>query len=139
MKSFVQKLACIFTGNLHKNRTKLPENSRAIFLRNDFTIVRLSHLRNPANRRAASDEKPTPDLQTCETRKYKNSENKVYYRGSQSKQSLPAGGLGGAVSPPSKFDISNKVKVNLRHLMRVITDILKLTLSCIFSRFLCLT
>ena len=27
---------------------KFPVNSRAIFLRNDFIIVRLSHLRNPA-------------------------------------------------------------------------------------------
>ena len=44
---------------MHKDRTKFPENSRAIFLRNDFIIVRLSHLRNRANRRAASDEKPT--------------------------------------------------------------------------------
>ena len=32
------------------------------FLRNDVIIVRLSHLRNPANCRAASDEKPTPAL-----------------------------------------------------------------------------
>ena len=59
MKSFLKKIAREFTGNLHKDRTKFPENSRAIFLRNDFIIVRLSHLRNRANRRAASDEKPT--------------------------------------------------------------------------------
>ena len=60
MKSFLKKVAGKLTGNLHKNPPKFPENSRAIFLRNDFLIVRLSHLRNPANRRAASDEKPTP-------------------------------------------------------------------------------
>ena len=62
MKSFLKIIARELTGNLHKNPTKLPENSRAIFLRNDFIIVRLLHLRNPANRRAASDEKPTPDI-----------------------------------------------------------------------------
>ena len=65
MKSFPKKIAHELTGNLHKNPTKFPENSRAIFLRNDFIIVRLSHLRNPANktanRRAASGEKPTPE------------------------------------------------------------------------------
>ena len=60
MKSFLKKIVCEFTGNLHKNRTKCPENLRAIFVSNDFIIVRLSHFRNPANRRAASDEKPTP-------------------------------------------------------------------------------
>ena len=48
MKSFPQKIAGELTGNLHKHPTKFSENSRAIFLRNDFIIVRLSHLRNPA-------------------------------------------------------------------------------------------
>ena len=48
MKSFLKKIALEFTGNLHKNLMKLPENLRAIFLRNNFIIVRLSHLRNPA-------------------------------------------------------------------------------------------
>ena len=48
MKSFLKKIARKFTGNLHKNCIKFPENSRAILLRNDFIIVRLSHLRNPA-------------------------------------------------------------------------------------------
>ena len=48
MKSFLKKITREFTGNLHKNRTKFPENSRAIFFRIDFIIVRLSHLRNPA-------------------------------------------------------------------------------------------
>ena len=62
MKSFLKKIACELTGTLHKNPPKFPENSRAIFLRNDFIIVRLSYLRNPANRRAASDEKPTPGI-----------------------------------------------------------------------------
>ena len=62
MKSFLKKIVRKLTGNLHKNPTKFPENSRAVLLRNDFIIVRLSHLRNPANRRAASDEKPTPDV-----------------------------------------------------------------------------
>ena len=47
---------------------------------------------------------------------------------------LSAGGLAGAVSPPRKFDISNKIKVNLRHLVRIITDILTL-ISCIFLVF----
>ena len=47
MKSFLKKIARELTGNLHKNPTKFPENSQAIFLR-DFIIVRLSHLRNPA-------------------------------------------------------------------------------------------
>ena len=49
MKSFLKRIAREFTGNLHKNLMKFPDNSRAIFLRNDFIIVRLSHLRNPAN------------------------------------------------------------------------------------------
>ena len=48
MKSFLEKIAHKLTGNLHKNPPKFPENSRAIFLRNDFLIVRLSHLRNTA-------------------------------------------------------------------------------------------
>ena len=63
MKSFFKKIARELTGNLHKNPTKFSKNSRAISLRYDFIIVRLSHLRNPANRRAASDEKPTPELE----------------------------------------------------------------------------
>ena len=45
-EAILKKIAREFTGNLHKNRTKSPKNSRA----------------KPANRRAASDEKPTPDL-----------------------------------------------------------------------------
>ena len=48
MKSFLKKIALELTENLHKNPTKLPENSRVIFLRNDSIIVRLLHLRNPA-------------------------------------------------------------------------------------------
>ena len=36
MKSFLNKIAREFTRNLHKNRTKFPENLRAISLRNDF-------------------------------------------------------------------------------------------------------
>ena len=48
MKLFFKKIARELTGNLHKHPTKFPENSRAIFLRSDFIIVRLSHLRNPA-------------------------------------------------------------------------------------------
>ena len=48
MKSFLKKIALKLTGNLHKNPAKFLENSRAIFLRNDFIIVQLSHLRNPA-------------------------------------------------------------------------------------------
>ena len=46
-KSFLKKIAREFARKLHKNRTKFPENSRAIFWRNDFIIVRLPHLRNP--------------------------------------------------------------------------------------------
>ena len=61
MKSFLKKIAGKFSGNFGGFLCKFPINSRAIFLRNDFIIVRLSHVRNPANRRAASDEKPTPD------------------------------------------------------------------------------
>ena len=48
MTSFLHKIPREFTGNLHTHRTKFPENSPAIFLRKDFIIVRLSHLRNPA-------------------------------------------------------------------------------------------
>ena len=48
MKSFLKKFARELTGSLHKNPTKFPDNSRAISLRYDFIIVRLSHLRNPA-------------------------------------------------------------------------------------------
>ena len=48
MKSFLKEIARELTGNLHKNPTKFPENSRAISLRYDFIIVRLSHLKNPA-------------------------------------------------------------------------------------------
>ena len=36
MKLFLKEIARAFTGNLHTNRTKFPENSKAIFLRNDF-------------------------------------------------------------------------------------------------------
>ena len=65
MKLFLKKIAREFTGNLHKNRTKLPENSRAIFLKKILhyrkTIASQKSFEKPANRRAASDEKPTPD------------------------------------------------------------------------------
>ena len=54
MKSFLKKIARELIGNLHKNPPKFPENSRALFLRNDFIIVRLSHVKNPAiNQRIA--------------------------------------------------------------------------------------
>ena len=59
MKSFPKKIARKFSGNFVRFLCKIPVNSRAIFLRNDFIIVQLSHLRNPektANCRAASDE-----------------------------------------------------------------------------------
>ena len=48
MKSFFKKIACKFTENFVRSLCNFPVNSRAIFLRNDFIIVRLSHLRNPA-------------------------------------------------------------------------------------------
>ena len=48
INSFLKKNAREFTEKLPKNRPGFPENSRAIFLRNDFIIVRLSLLRNLA-------------------------------------------------------------------------------------------
>ena len=48
MKSFLKKIARELTENLHKNPMKFPDNSRAISLKYDFIIVRLSHIRNPA-------------------------------------------------------------------------------------------
>ena len=60
MKSFLKKIDREFSGNFVRFLCKFPVNSRAIFLGNDFIIIRLSHLRNPANRRATSDEKLTP-------------------------------------------------------------------------------
>ena len=46
MKSFLKKIARKFLGNFVGFLCKFPVNSRAIFLRNGFLIVRLSHLRN---------------------------------------------------------------------------------------------
>ena len=48
MKSFLKKIACEFSGNFVGFLCKFPVNSQAIFLGNDFIIVRLSHFRNPA-------------------------------------------------------------------------------------------
>ena len=48
MKSFLKNIAREFSGNFGGFLCKFPVKSRAIFLRNDFIIVRLSHLRNPA-------------------------------------------------------------------------------------------
>ena len=48
MKSFLKKIAHKFSGNFGGFLCNFPVNLRAIFLRNDFIIVRLSHLRNPA-------------------------------------------------------------------------------------------
>ena len=65
MKSFLKEIAREFSGNFVGFLCKFPVYSRAIFWGNDFIIVRLSHFRNPANpanRRAASDEKPTPGV-----------------------------------------------------------------------------
>ena len=62
INSFLKKIARECTEKLPKNRPRFPENLRAIFLRNDFIIVRLSLLRKPANRRAAFDEKPIPGI-----------------------------------------------------------------------------
>ena len=46
MKSFLKKIAREFPENFVGFLCKFPVNSRAIFLRNDFTIVRLPHFRN---------------------------------------------------------------------------------------------
>ena len=48
MKSFLKKIDYKFSEKFVRFLYKFPVNSRAIFLRNDFIIVRLSHLRNPA-------------------------------------------------------------------------------------------
>ena len=48
MKSFLKKIARKFTGNFVGFLCKFPVNSRAIFLRSDLIIVRLSHFRDPA-------------------------------------------------------------------------------------------
>ena len=48
MKSFLKQIACEFSGNFLRCVCKFPVNLRAIFLRKDFIIVRLSHLRYPA-------------------------------------------------------------------------------------------
>ena len=48
MKSFLKKIAPEFSGNFGGFLCKFLINSRAIFLRNDFIIVRPSHFRNPA-------------------------------------------------------------------------------------------
>ena len=66
MKLFLKKIAREFTGNLHKNPPKFPENSRAIFFEKRLhyctIIARQKSCDKPANRRAASDEKPTPGV-----------------------------------------------------------------------------
>ena len=48
MKSYRKEIARKFSGHFVGFLCKFPVNSRAIFLRNDFIIVRLSHFRNPA-------------------------------------------------------------------------------------------
>ena len=48
MKSFLKKIVHEFSGNFVGFLCKFSVNSRAIFLRSDFMIVRLSHFRNPA-------------------------------------------------------------------------------------------
>ena len=48
MKSFLKIIAREFSGSFVGFLCKFPVNSRAIFLRNDFIIVRLSLFRNPA-------------------------------------------------------------------------------------------
>ena len=48
MKSYLKEIAREFSGNFVGFLCKFPVNARAIFLRNDFIIVRLSHFRNPA-------------------------------------------------------------------------------------------
>ena len=64
MKSFLKRIAREFTGNLHKNRMKFPDNSRAFFFEKRLhyctIIASQKFCEKPANRRGASDEKPTP-------------------------------------------------------------------------------
>ena len=64
MKSFLKKITSKLTENLHKNPTKFPENSQAIFFEKRIhyctIIAPQESCEKPANRRAASDEKPTP-------------------------------------------------------------------------------
>ena len=48
MKSFLKEIARDFSGKFVRFLCKFPVNSGKIFLRNNFIIVRLSHLRNPA-------------------------------------------------------------------------------------------
>ena len=66
MKSFLKKIARELTGNLHKNPTKFPENSRAIFFEKRLHYCTImapqESCEKLANRRAASDEKPTPGV-----------------------------------------------------------------------------
>ena len=63
MKSFLKKIACEFSGNFVQFLCKFPVNSRAIFLEKRLhyctTIAPQTSCEKPANRRAASDEKPT--------------------------------------------------------------------------------
>ena len=64
MKSFLKEIARESTGNLHKIRTKFLEISQAIFFEKRLpyctTIAPQKSCEKTANRRAASDEKPTP-------------------------------------------------------------------------------
>ena len=63
MKSFLKKIACEFSGNFVQFLCKFPVNSRAIFFEKRLhyctTIAPQKSCERPANRRAASDEKPT--------------------------------------------------------------------------------
>ena len=64
MKSFLKKIDREFSGNFVRFLCKFPVNSRAIFfeirLHYCTTIAPQKSCEKPANRRATSDEKPTP-------------------------------------------------------------------------------
>ena len=67
MKSLLTKIARKFSGNFVRLLCKFHVNSQTIFLRNDFIIVRLSHLRNPAK-----------NLQIAELRLMRNPPQEVF-------------------------------------------------------------
>ena len=69
MKSFLKKIAREFSGNFVRFLCKFSVNLRAIIWKNEFkrlnyctTIAPQKSCEKPANRRAASDEKPTPGV-----------------------------------------------------------------------------
>ena len=60
-------------------------------------------------------------FQACQQERGKMSENfYVPYRGWQSQPSMSAGGLGGRCKPPIFLGILDVLRVNLRHLVKII-------------------